>query len=47
MPISIIGQGITVTAASDTVNRIIDNIAKLYYFSNCKSSPYREMAEDQ
>jgi hypothetical protein len=38
-----IKQGAIATAAFDALNRTIDSIAKLQYFSYCKSSPYREI----
>jgi hypothetical protein len=45
--IFIIEQGVIVTAAFDAINRTIDNIAKLQYFSKCKSRPCREIAKEQ
>ena len=42
-----IEQGVIATAAFDALNRTIDSIAKLQYFSNCKSSPCREIAKEQ
>jgi hypothetical protein len=40
-------QGVTAIAAFDALNRTIDSIAKLEYFSDYKSSPYREIAKEQ
>jgi len=42
-----IEQGVMATAALDALNRTIDSIAKLQYFSNYKSSPCREIAKEQ
>jgi len=44
--IVMIEQGVIATAAFDTLNRVIDSIAKLQYFSDCKSSPCREIAKE-
>jgi hypothetical protein len=44
--IVIIEQGVIAIAAFDVLNRTIDSIAKLQYFSDCKSSPYREIAKE-
>jgi hypothetical protein len=46
-PIVIIEQGVIATAAFNALNRTINSIAKLEYFSNCKSSPCREIAKEQ
>jgi len=45
--IVIIKQGVIAAAAFDVLNRKIDSIAKLQYFSDCKLSPYREIAKEQ
>ena len=45
--IVMIKQGVIAIAAFDTFNRTIDSIAKLQYFSDCKSSPCREIAKEQ
>ena len=42
-----IEQGVIATAAFDILNRMIDSIAKLQYFSDCKSSPCRKIAKKQ
>jgi hypothetical protein len=39
MSIVIIKQGAIATTAFDALNKTIDSIAKLYYFSDCKSKP--------
>ena len=46
-PIVIIEQGVIARAAFDALNKTIDNIAKLQYFSNYKLSPCREIAKEQ
>ncbi len=46
-PIVMIEQGVIARAAFDALNGTIDSIAKLQYFSNCKLSPYREIAKEQ
>jgi hypothetical protein len=46
-PIVMIEQGVIATAAFDALNGTIDSIAKLQYFSKCKSSPCREIAKEQ
>ena len=45
--IVIINQGVIAIAAFDALNRTIDNIAKLQYFSDYKWSPYREITKEQ
>ena len=45
--IVIIEQGVIATAAFDALNRTIDSIAKLQYFSDCKSSLCREIAKEK
>jgi hypothetical protein len=42
-----IEQGLIAIAAFDALNRTIDSIAKLQYFSDCKLSPSREIAKEQ
>jgi hypothetical protein len=42
-----IEQGVIAIAAFDALNKTIDSIAKLQYFSDCKSSPCREIAKEQ
>jgi hypothetical protein len=42
--IVMIEQGVIAIAAFDTLNRTIDSTAKLQYFSDCKSSPCKEIA---
>jgi hypothetical protein len=42
-----IEQGVIAIAAFDALNRAIGSIAKLQYFSDCKSSPCREIAKEQ
>ena len=39
-------QGVIAIAAFDALNRTINSIAKLQYFSDCKSSPSREIAKE-
>jgi hypothetical protein len=46
-PIFEVEQGGTAAAAFDAVDGIIDSITKLQFFSDCKSSPCREIAKDQ
>lgn len=46
-PIVMIGQGVIAMAAFDTINKKTDSRAKQQYFSNCKSSPSREIAKEQ
>jgi hypothetical protein len=41
-----IEQGVIAAAAFNALNRVIDNIVKLQYFSNCKSRPCREIAKE-
>jgi hypothetical protein len=43
--IIMIEQRVIVIAAFDALNKTIDSIAKLQYFSNCKSRPCREIAK--
>jgi hypothetical protein len=45
--IVIIKQGVIAIAAFDALNRTINSRAKLEYFSDYKSSPYREIAKEQ
>ena len=45
--IDMIEQGLIATAAFNALNRTTDSIAKLQYFSDCKSSPCREIAKEQ
>jgi hypothetical protein len=42
-----IEQGVIAAAAFNAINRTIDSIARLQYFSDCKSSPCREIAKEQ
>jgi hypothetical protein len=42
-----IEQGVIATAAFDALNRMLDSIVKVQYFSDCKSSPCREIAKEQ
>jgi hypothetical protein len=42
-----IEQGVIAIAAFDALNKTIDSIAKLQYFSDCKSSPCREIVKEQ
>ena len=42
-----IEQGLIATLAFNALNRTTDSIAKLQYFSDCKSSPCREIAKEQ
>jgi hypothetical protein len=42
-----IEQGVIAIAAFNALNRAVDSIAKLQYFSDCKSSPYKEIAKEQ
>jgi hypothetical protein len=44
--IVIIEQGVIAIAAFNALNRTIDSIVKLQYFSDCKLSPYREIAKE-
>jgi hypothetical protein len=44
-PIVMIEQGVIAIVAFDALNRTIDSEAKLQYFSDCKSSPRREIAK--
>jgi hypothetical protein len=44
--IVMIEQGVIAIAAFDAFNRTIDSIAKLQCFSNCKSSPCKEIAKE-
>lgn len=44
--IAIIEQ-VVIATAFNALNRTIDSIAKLYYRSNYKSGPYREIAKEQ
>jgi hypothetical protein len=44
--IVMIEQGVITIAAFDAFNKTIGRIAKLQYFSNYKSSPYREIAKE-
>jgi len=46
-PIVMIEQGVIAIAAFDALNGTINNRAKLEYFSDYKSSPYREIAKEQ
>jgi hypothetical protein len=39
-------QGVIAITAFDTLNRTIDSIAKLQYFSNSKLSPYTEITKE-
>jgi hypothetical protein len=41
-----IEQGGIAIIAFDVLNGTIDSIAKLQYFSDCKSSPNREIAKE-
>jgi hypothetical protein len=43
----IIEQGVMAIAAFDALNKTIDSIAKLQYFSDRKLSPYREIVKEQ
>ena len=45
--IFIIEQGVIAIVAFDVLNETINSRAKLQYFSDCKSSPYREIAIEQ
>src|ERR1700733_872355 len=45
--IEMIEQGLIAAAAFDALNRMTDSIAKLQYFSDCKSNPCREIAKEQ
>jgi hypothetical protein len=45
--IVMIEQGVIAIVAFDALNKTIDSIAKLQYFSNCKSSPCREIVKEQ
>jgi hypothetical protein len=42
-----IEQGVIAIAAFNAINRPIDSIAKLQYFSTYKSRPRREIAKEQ
>ena len=42
-----IEQGVIATAAFDALNRTLDNIVKLLYFSDCKLSLCKEIAKEQ
>ena len=44
--IVIIEQGVIAIAAFDALNGTINSRAKLVYFSDCKSSPYREITKE-
>jgi hypothetical protein len=44
--IVMIEQGVIAKVAFDALNRTIDRIAKLQYFSNYKSSPRKEIAKE-
>jgi hypothetical protein len=44
--IIMIEQGVIAIAAFDALNKTIDSIAKLQYFSDCKSSPCREIVKE-
>src|SRR4051794_11097665 len=44
--IVIIEQGVITLATFDALNTIINNIAKLQYFSNYKLRPFREIAKE-
>jgi hypothetical protein len=42
-----IEQGVITITAFDALNRTIDSIAKLQYFSDCKPSTSGEIAKEQ
>ena len=41
-----IEQGVIATGAFDVLDRTIDSIAELQYFSDCKSIPCREIVRE-